>query len=368
MSSLADVVVVGSGAIGAACARALAAAGAKVTSIQAPDMPGEAWRASAGMLAAQVETGADDPLLGLALAGRTFLARNVDELRRTTGINTELLACGILEVVRTESAVESIKERVAWQRQQALRADWLSSDEVAEGWPWLSPCLGAFWSPDDGAVDPERLVSALRADSVRLGVRVVTDRVVGLDRRDDQLLGVVGAAGRYSAGTVVVAAGAWSGLLADLPRPLSVEPVRGQMLAYPWPASVPTAVVYGEGCYLLRRRDEMLVGATVEHAKFDVSVTPAATADLHRRASMVFPALASSQPSRTWAGLRPWTPDGLPIIGPDPRLPGLWYATGHGRNGILLAGITGDLVARGVSGEAVRDDLHAFRPERFWDW
>ena len=199
-------------------------------------------------------------------------------------------------------------------------------------------------------------------------MRVVADPVVGLDRRGDQLLGVVGAAGRYAARTVVIAAGAWSGLLAGLPRPLSVEPVRGQMLAYPWPASLPTAVVYGEGCYLLRRHDELLVGATVEHAKFDASVTPAATADLHRRASMVFPALASAQPSRTWAGLRPWTPDGLPIIGPEPRLPGLWYATGHGRNGILLAGITGDLVARGVRGEAVRDELHAFRPERFWDW
>ena len=150
--------------------------------------------------------------------------------------------------------VEAIKERVAWQRQQALRADWLSADEVADGWPWLRPCLGAFWSPDDGAVDPERLVSALRADGVRLGVRVVADTVVGLDRRGDQLLGVVGAAGRYATRTVVIAAGAWSGLLAGLPRPLSVEPVRGQMLAYPWPASLPTAVVYGEGCYLLRRR------------------------------------------------------------------------------------------------------------------
>jgi glycine oxidase len=368
MPPASDVVVVGSGAIGAACARALAAGGANVTLVQGPDIPGEAWRASAGMLAAQVETGPDDPLLSLALAGRTFLVRNVDALQRTTGIDIELLGCGILEIVRTESEVEAIKERVAWQRQQALHADWLSSHEVADGWPWLSPCLGAFWSPDDGALDPERLVSALRADGLRLGVRVVADTVAGLERRGDQLLGVVGAAGRYPARTVVIAAGAWSGLLTDLPRPLSVEPVRGQMLAYPWPASLPTAVVYGEGCYLLRRRDALLVGATVEHAKFDAGVTAAATADLHRRASMVFPALASSQPSRTWAGLRPWTPDGLPIIGPEPRLPGLWYATGHGRNGILLAGITGDLVARGVRGEAVRDELRAFRPERFWDW
>jgi glycine oxidase len=320
------------------------------------------------MLAAQVETGPDDPLLDLALAGRTFLVRNVDALRRTTGIDVGLLQCGILEVVGTESDVERIKERVAWQRQQAHRADWLSADEVAEGWPWLSRCRGGFWSPDDGAVDPERLIAAFRADALRLGVQVVSDTVVGLDRRGDTLLGVVGAAARYPASTVVIAAGAWSGLLTDLPRPLSVEPVRGQMLAYPWPAALPTTIVYGEGCYLLRRSDEMLVGATVEHANFDASVTAAATADLRRRAGMVFPALALLEPSRIWAGLRPWTPDGLPIIGPEPRLPGLWYATGHGRNGILLAGITGELVARGIRGEAIRDEVHAFRPERFWDW
>jgi glycine oxidase len=368
MPPVIDVIVVGAGAIGAACARALAAGGASVTLVQGPDIPGEAWRASAGMLAAQVETGPDDPLLNLALAGRTFLGRNVRALQRTTGIDVGLLHCGILEVVRVEADVEAIKERVAWQRQQAHRADWLSAEEVADGWPWLSRCLGGFWSPDDGAVDPERLVAALRADALRLGVRVMSDTVVGLDRRGDRLHGVFGAATRYSASTVVIAAGAWSGLLTDLPRPLSVEPVRGQMLAYPWPAGLPTAIVYGEGCYLLRRGDELLVGATVEHAKFDASVTAAATADLRRRAGMVFPELASSQPSRSWAGLRPWTPDGLPIIGPEPRLPGLWYATGHGRNGILLAGITGELVARGIRGEAVRGELHAFRPERFWDW
>jgi glycine oxidase len=367
MAPLGDVLVVGSGAIGAACARALAAAGASVTLVQGPTLPGEAWRASAGMLAAQVETGPDDPLRDLALAGRTFLRRNVDALHQATGIDVGLLECGILEVVRTDSEVEAIRSRVGWQRQHAQRADWLSADEVADGWPWLSPCLGGFWAPDDGAVDPERLVAALRADAARLGARIVSDTVVGLDRRGNQLLGVIGAARHYPATTVVVAAGAWSGKLTHLPRPVSVEPVRGQMLAYPWPSDVPSAIVYGEGCYLLRRGEELLVGATVEHAGFDAGVTAGAQADLQRRAGQVFPALTRQQPSRRWAGLRPWTPDGLPIIGPEPRLPGLWYATGHGRNGILLAAITGELVARGIAGEVV-NELHPFRPERYWDW
>lgn len=363
-----DVLVIGSGAIGASCSRALAATGASVILVQGPTLPGEAWRASAGMLAAQVETTPDDPLHDLALAGRTFLRRNVVALQQATGIDIGLLECGILEVVRAESEIEPIRARVAWQRQHAQRADWLSADEVADGWPWLSPCLGGFWAPDDGAVDPERLVAALRADAVRLGVRVVSDTVVGLDRRGDKLLGAIGEAQRYAANTVVIAAGAWSGKLTNLPRPVSVEPVRGQMLAYPWPSNLPSAIVYGEGCYLLRRRDELLVGATVEHAGFDASVTAGAQADLQRRAGQVFPALTREEPSRRWAGLRPWTPDGLPIIGPEPRLPGLWYATGHGRNGILLAAITGELVARGIRGEPVTKELHPFRPERYWDW
>lgn len=368
MSSIPDVLVVGAGAIGAACARALALAGARVTLLERPSPTGEAWRASAGMLAAQVEAGTDNLGLDLAVAGRAFLRRNAELLLQTTGIDVGLMECGILQLVRTEAEVETIKEQVAWQRQQAHRADWLSADDVADGWPWLSPCLGGFWSPEDGAVDPERLVAAFRADAARLGARVVTDTALGLDRNGNRLLGVVGEARRYPATTVVIAAGAWSGRLADLPRPLSVEPVRGQMLAFPWPAATPAAIVYGEGCYLLRRGDEMLVGATVENAGFDARVTAPGLAQLHRSASAVYPELTAMQPLRSWAGLRPWTPDGLPIIGEEPRLPGLWYATGHGRRGILLAGITGDLVARGVRGESLREELSPFRPERFWNW
>ena len=368
MRSIPDVLVIGSGAIGAAVSRALAAAGARVTVLQGPALAGEGWRASAGMLAAQIETRRDDPLLDLALGGRTFLKRDAEQLRRTTGIDVGLLECGILEVVRSESDAEAIKERVAWQRQQAHRADWLSAAEVADGWPWLSPCQGGFWSPEDGAVDPVRLVDAYRADASRLGVSHVTDTAVSLDRRDNRLLGVVGEGGRYPAGSVVIAAGSWSGRLGNLPRPLSVEPVRGQMLAYPWPTDRPTAIVYGEGCYLLRRDGELLVGATVESVGFEVTTTAEGQADLQHRASTVCPALRGATPVRNWAGLRPWTPDGLPILGPEPRLPGLWYATGHGRNGILLAGISGDLIARGVCGEASGADLHPFRPDRFWDW
>lgn len=362
-----DVIVVGGGAIGASCARALATAGVRVTLIDRPGTAGEAWRASAGMLAAQIEAGPDDALLDISLAGREFFAQHGASLQHSTGIDIDLAAGGILQVVRTDSDVQSVTERVAWQRQQALRANWLDSDEVAESWPWLGECAGAFWSPEDGSVDPDRLVAAFISDATRLGAQVVSDCVIGLDCDGSALRGVIGERGRYSAGTVVIAAGAWSGRLESLPRPLSVEPVRGQMIAFPWPAGAAPAIVYGEGCYLLHRRGEMLVGATVEHAGFSASVTDIGVADLRARATITCPVLAGMAPVRSWAGLRPGTPDGLPIIGAEPRLPGLWYATGHGRNGILLSGTTGQLIARGIAGADLREELQAFRPERFWE-
>ncbi len=368
MPLIPDVLVVGGGVVGAACARALALAGASVSIMERREVPGEAWRASAGMLAAQVESDAGGALFPLGLAGRGFYRRNAGALRDTTGIDIGLMECGILELISEEHQLELATSRVAAQRQQGHRADLLSPDDVADGWPWLGPCLGAAWAPDDAAVAPDRLVAALRADAIRLGARVVEDTAIELIRQGDALVGVTGSSGPHAAGTVVIAAGAWSGKIGKLPRPLSVEPVRGQMLSFSWPEGIPAAVVYGDHCYLLRRGNDMLVGATMEHAGFDATVSESALVALQARAARSYPPLAGMHPSRRWAGLRPGTPDGLPIIGAEPRLRGLWYATGHGRNGILLAGITGELLARELAGEDLGEALTPFRASRFWDW
>ncbi len=362
------MIVIGGGAVGTACARALSIRGTTVLLIDRERTPGEGWRASAGMLAAQVEAEPEDPLLGLTVAGRTFYRENAGLLHERTGIDIGLDECGILQVALTEEAAVAAKAKVAWQRQQAHRADWLSPQEVAEGWPWLASGMGAFWAPEDGVVDPANLVTALRRDAQLAGATIVQDVVGSIESAKGRITGVQGERDRYDAPTVVVAAGAWSGRIAGLPRPLSVEPVRGQMIAFSWPADTPAVVAYGPRCYLLRRGDEMLVGATMEHAGFDPSVTPDATATLIRRASAIHPALRDATPRRAWAGLRPGTPDGLPIIGAEPRLAGLWYATGHGRNGILLAGVTGEMIAQQVRGDAEAADLRVVRPERFWNW
>lgn len=368
MAEPGDVIVIGGGAVGSACTRALARAGARVTLLQRPDTPGEGWRASAGMIAAQIEAAADDPLLSLMLAGRSWYRQHAASLTDATGIDTGWIECGILQVAHTEATVALHKAKVAWQRQQAHRADWLDPADVAEGWPWLAPSLGGFWSPEDGAINPIGLVEAFRADAAEHGAVVVSDVALGLDRKGDRLLGVIGEERRYAAPTVVVAGGAWAGRLENLPRPISVEPIRGQMAAFDWPDGARTSVIYGERCYLLRRGEEMLVGSTMESAGFDVRVTADGLSELRRKAGTLYPALGGLSPRRTWAGLRPGTPDGRPIIGPEPRLPGLWYAVGHGRNGILLAGVTGELVAREIGGETAGEELRPVRPSRFWGW
>jgi glycine oxidase len=320
------------------------------------------------MLAAQIEASPDDPQFGLGVAGRAFYRREAPVLLESTGIDLGLVLGGILKVAAREEQVEEFKAKVAWQRQQAEAADFLEPEDVAEGWPWIEPGFGAFWAPEDGVLLPDRLVAALLADAEGHGATIVTDRITSLRRHNGTLQGAVGLEGEYPAGNVVIAAGAWSGRIENLPRPLSVEPVRGQVLSWPWPADRPGATVYGDGCYLLQRGTELLAGSTMEHAGFDASSTDDATNEIVARLATLAPAIVVSPPVHRWAGLRPGTPDGLPIIGPEPRLDGLWYATGHGRNGILLAGITGELIAQGIAGESTPAELDAVAPDRFWSW
>ena len=368
MTSLPDVAIIGGGAIGAACARELAATGRRVVVLEQGGERGQAWKAAAGMLAPQTEAGPDDPALELGLAGRELYSSLAESLKETTGLDIGLWQEGIASVAGSEAEAGELKSRVAWQRQRSHVCDWLDAEEVKVRWPWLGPTNGALWAPHEGALEPDKLVRALLADAVRLGATVVEDTVTAIDRRGDRVVGVIGSRDRYAASEVILAAGAWSGAIEGVPRPISVAPVRGQMAALPWPEGVRRAIVYGHGCYMLARGTEAIVGSTMEFVGFRPEVTSAGLARLFTSATLLCPGLDRAAVQRTWAGLRPMTPDGLPIIGAEPRLLGLWYATGHGRNGILLAGITGVIVRRLLAGESPEEDLGAFAPTRFWNW
>lgn len=368
MAQSQDVVIIGSGAAGAACAHEVARTGRSVLVLDPGDRPGVAWRASAGLLAPQIDAREDSALFELGIAGREYYRDKAAAIRDETGVDIDLFDGGILHLARGGDQEDHLKAAVAWQRQHGHRAEWLDPAEVRSEFPWAGPTDGALWAAHDGSVDPVRLVEAFRAGAALRGVRFEPEAVIGLVLDARRAVGVRTATGVRAAGEVIVAAGAWSGRLENLPRPISVEPVRGQMIAKRWPATVPKSIVYGSHGYVLERGGEAFCGSTVEHAGFVADPTDFGARTVADEATGLMPALGSLAITRSWAGLRPGTPDGLPIVGPEPSVPNLWYSTGHGRNGILLAGITAVALTHLLDGEATFDGVDAMRPERFWTW
>ena len=167
----------------------------------------------------------------------------------------------------------------------------------------------------------------------------------------------------HTAAKVVIAAGAWAGKISGARLAKSVKPARGQLVSYS--ATPLRHVCYGPGGYLVPRGGITIGGSTIEDVGFDAKTTAAGVKKVRAAAEEICPALASSATTQAWAGLRPVTPDMLPIIGPDPKYPSLLYACGHSRNGVLMAPLTGDLIADLVTESPLRHDLSQFRPDRF---
>jgi glycine oxidase len=366
-----DVLVVGGGIVGAAVTHALARADVAVELVDSGAESGIATPASAGMLAPLVEADADEALLGFALRGRDLYRELAPALVEHAGVDIGLWLDGVVKLALTDAEEAHGRSVMASHRQQGLNVEWLSAGEVRERCPGIGPDVrGGLLAPEDGAVQPLAVVEGLLVAATRRGARVSRgDQVVAVETGDGQVTGVRTATGRRPAGAVVIAAGAWSGRIGGLSRPLSVEPVRGQMVAYGWPADEPGAIVFGGGGYIVHRGAEALVGSTMEFVGFDAGATDAGRAHLMGVAGHLYPALQDAAVQRAWAGLRPCTPDGYPIIGQDADCPNLWYATGHGRNGVLLAPITGEVIAHLALGNPIEQleiDLTPVRPSRFW--
>lgn len=363
--STADVAVVGGGVIGAACARAAVLRGLRVALFEPGPEPGAASPASAGMLAAQIEP-AEAAHLGLLVRARDLYTELAPTLEDSTGIAIGLWREGIAAVATDDAGAARLRDEIGQQRQAGLRADWLDPDEVRERWPGVAPaCRGALFAPEDGAIDPGALAGALLADARRLGASIIPQRVEQLRTEQGRTAGVATARETVATRHVVLAAGAWSPLIAGVPRRLPVEPVRGQLATTPWPQATPAAILYHDHCYVLARGREAVLGSTMEHAGFAVGVTNEGLAQIFRHAVALLPAIATLPVERMWAGLRPTTPDGRPIVGPDPTVSGLWYATGHGRNGMLLAALTGEVIGDLITGGTTPVDVSFWSIDRF---
>ncbi|HKW40278.1 MAG TPA: glycine oxidase ThiO [Gemmatimonadales bacterium] len=340
-----EVAVVGGGAVGAACARAAAQRGLEVAIFEPGPDPAAASPASAGMLAAQVEPG-DEALVALSVRARDLYEPLAPALQEATGIDIGFWRAGIAVFAFDEPEANRLKDEVAHQRQAGLRCDWLERDEVRERWPGAAPdCEGALFAPEDGAVDPQALTRACLADARRLGATLHAEKVERLALTEHRVSGVVTARGTTAVEHAVVAAGVWSPELHGLPRSLPVEPLRGQMAGTVWPDGSRPAILYHDHGYVLARGGEAVIGSTMERAGYDARVTNEGLAQIFRGAVRLLPSLLTQPVRRMWAGLRPATPDGRPILGPDPEVERLWYATGHGRSGILLAALTAEIIA-----------------------
>jgi len=361
-ASAADVVVVGGGLIGLASAAELAERGLTVTLLADP-RPGEASPAAAGMLAPSVER-ANGAAHRFAVAARDRYPSYVARLAERTGLTVPLNRLGIFELALDERSAAELRA-LAGPRGDGGTAAWLDAAQLAAEEPALGHAAGALLQPDDGAVDNVVLIRALEALlATETRVRVLRLPAQSVALGDDRAEVVTRGGERVSCARVVLAAGAWAGQIAGLPRSVPVEPLRGQMIAL---ASSPLRhVVYGAGGYVVPREDgRTLVGATMERVAFDATTTRPALDQMRATGTAICPALAGARLIAGWAGLRPVTPDMLPIIGPDPDRPSLLYACGHSRNGILMAPLTADVVADLVTGAVPKWDLSPFRMERF---
>ncbi len=336
MQSTGEILVIGGGVISLAIALELRRQGASVT-IVSRDFTEAATHAAAGMLAPQAERILPSPMLDLCLRSRDHYADWTQKLEELTGLNPGYWACGILAPAYQEAATTV----------QHSESVWLDRATIHQHQPGLgSDVTSGWWFPQDAQVDNRSLAKTLWVAVQELGVEIKTgitiEKIVPDGARVTHLQT---SAGNWQADHYILATGAWSQSLLPIP----VTPKKGQMLSVQMPNSMPLqTVLYGSDSYLVPRQDgRMIIGATSEDVGFTPGNTPRGIQNLLSAAIRLYPALQDYPVQACWWGFRPATPDELPILGASPYC-NLTLATGHYRNGILLAPITGLLIAEFV--------------------
>jgi len=361
-----DVIVVGGGVVGCSAAYFLAREGARVTLMERGDIAGGASGAAAGMLAPICESQGEGPFFELGLRSLEMFPALVEELRERSGVDPQYEPCGILRVALDDEAAADLRQQAARLADYGL--DWLDAGTVREREPLVSSRLrGALWSPREGHVFSPFMTRAYASAALSLGAAVETGvTVVDLLREGDRVVGVRTKDADRHAGHVVLAGGAWGGQPAGAGMPrLPIEPVRGQILSLQAPQPGFATIIWGEDAYLVPKRNgSLVVGSTEERVGFDCRVTAGGIAGLLEAAPRLVPSLADCTFQGAWAGLRPDTPDHLPLIGPAPGLEGLTLAAGHYRNGVMLSPITGTLLAGSILRGEFPDEFSTFLPRR----
>ena len=365
---MAQAIIVGAGIIGSAIALELERRGIHCQLLERAVPGAESSSAAAGMLAPQLEAHADDPAFALGLWSRALYPAWIEALEAASGLEVGYARDGGVALYATAEEAARASESAAWQRARGLRVEALDEEALRGALPGLGEAYRAgLFFPDEAQVDPRRLMAALAAATRAAGATHHTGAVVErLLVRGERVTGVQVRGGVLEADAVILAAGAWSCRIEGAALPSgAVEPARGQMLCLDAGRPPFGPFVWSGRGYLVPRRDgRVLVGATVERAGYEKVVTAGGIAGLLGAALDAFPGLSGAPLLETWAGLRPWTADGAPILGAAAR-GGLFYATGHHRNGILQAPATARLIAALITGESPELDLAPFSAARF---
>ncbi|MGA3292964.1 MAG: glycine oxidase ThiO [Candidatus Acidiferrales bacterium] len=366
-----DVAIVGGGVIGISIAFELSAQKLRVVVLDRQSPGQEASWAAAGMLSPTPDSPRDIPLVPLGRESLKLYPQFVTAIEDESGKSVNYAREGALEILFSPDGETDGDRTVSEWRGLGLAAE-LVSPSVARLWePSItSHARTAVWLPEEETVEPRLLIDALLAAARRRGVQIRPNcPVTGLLQDRERCVGVVAGGEEIAAGRVVVAAGCFCSEIAretnTVARYAPTRPVRGQMLALRPDALKLQRVLRSERGYLVPRKDGQIVaGSTSEEAGFEKRITPAGVRKILDAALELCPGLASAAIVDAWCGLRPGTPDDLPILGPA-GVEGLMIATGHYRNGILLAPVTAKLVREWIMNGSTTFDAQPFSPLRF---
>jgi glycine oxidase ThiO len=354
------ILIVGGGVIGCSIAYYLSLKGVKATLVERKGIGCEASSAAAGGLWPQAESSNPGPFLDLCLTGNDMFRDLSEQLKP----DIEYRESGLLHIIIDEEDRKEADELVEWQERQGLEVHRLNASETLEMEPALSEDLqGSLYFPNDNHLNPLNLTSAFAEGAGKRGAEILTGvSVEGIRTIAGRVTSLVTDRGDMGADLIINAAGSWAGRIGEMVDiQVPVEPVRGQIiLSEPIAPLFKTCIVTRNAYLLQKPRGNVVVGSTREFVGYDKNVTPEAIHDLHRGAVQAVPRLKDASFIRSWAGLRPYTQDEIPLLGPVDGPQGFLLATGHFRNGILLSAITGKLMA-----ELIVEGKTSVPPERY---
>jgi len=354
-----DLVVVGAGVIGCAVAYYAARAGMKVAVIESHKMGGQGSSVAAGLIAPSPQISEDGPFARIALASLALFPSLRDDILAETGIDIQLDPRGTLRIATSEEEAQTFKDAIPRQQRLGLDVRWLSEQETLRMESSLSPAVyGAVYNPSEGQLNTQQLLKGYIAGAERHGALFRRFTITGLLTDKARIIGVTPRNEKIVAGHVVLATGAWTPYAEQwLHVPIPIRPQRGQLATVRY-LTQPHHIVFYKDIYVTPKGEhDALIGAINDYPGFVQTTTTAALVQLLTQGSEVLPAVTSASFGAMRAGLRPRTPDKLPIIGPIPGWEGISIAAGHNSNGLLLSAITGVSIARSLTGEEPPFDM-----------